>query len=160
MRTTPAGQARVLAPWLALLVVVVVGLVVGTSRPSAPATLEQRTLAIAKDVRCPSCEDLTAAESNAVGAVAVRNLIRTDLSRGLSESQIDSYLVDRYGPDIILRPPATGLGGVVWWLPALAAVLAAAGAALALRRWRPSRRPVGPDAEDRRLVHQALEELS
>ena len=152
------GGLRAWAPWLLVAVVVAVGLSLGASHRPAPLSLDQRTRAIAGQIRCPSCEDLTAAESNSVGAVAVRDLIRSDLSRGMSAGQIDSYLVDRYGPDILLRPSGRGLSGLVWWLPGLVALVALAGALLALRRWRPADRPDAPDAGDRLLVEQALEQ--
>lgn len=153
-------RLRRLGPWVLLAAVVVAGLALAATHPSPPPSLRQRTLAIARDIRCPSCEDLNAAQSNALGALAVRQLIRADLQKGMSATEIDAYLVARYGPDIILEPPAHGADALVWWLPAVAAVLGLAGGALALRRWRPRATSGSPGDEDRRLVEQALRELS
>lgn len=156
--TPPVPSWRTWAPWVGLLVVVVVAVAVGLGGRHASPTLAQRTNAIASEIRCPSCEDLNAAESNSPAAVAVRSLIRQDLSQGRTKAQIESYLVGRYGPDIILRPPASGVTALVWLLPAAAAVVGLAGAALALRRWRGAGADRHrPDAADRALVQTAME---
>ncbi|HUZ43099.1 MAG TPA: cytochrome c-type biogenesis protein [Acidimicrobiales bacterium] len=149
---------RAWGPWILLAVVVTVGLVLGTSHHAPPPSLTQRAATIASEVRCPSCEDLTAAESNSEAAVAIRSLIRTDLAHGQSKAQIESYLVGLYGPDIILRPSTHGLSGLVWLVPAALGVLGLAGAVLALRRWRTA--PLSPDEADRALVEEALEPRS
>ncbi len=146
---------RAWGPWLLLALVVAVGAGLAGTHRSSPASLSQRTAAIASEVRCPSCEDLTAAESNSLAALAVRSLIRADLARGRSKAQIESYLVGLYGPDIILRPSTHGLSGLVWLVPAALGVLGLGGALLALRRWRVA--PISPDEVDRALVEKALE---
>ncbi|MHB1446523.1 MAG: cytochrome c-type biogenesis protein [Acidimicrobiales bacterium] len=145
---------RTWGPWVLLALVVSAGLWVGTSHPSPPPSLAQRTNAIASQVRCPACVDLTAAQSNSQAALAVRSVIRTDLADGRSKAQIEASLVGLYGPDIILRPSTHGLTGLVWLLPAGLGVLGLAGAVLALRRWRAA--PLSPDEGDRALVEEAL----
>jgi cytochrome c-type biogenesis protein CcmH len=121
---------------------------------SAAPTLDQREHAIAAEVRCPSCSALTAADSNASTAVAVRNAIRQQLVAGKSREQIESFLAGRYGPDILLRPTSRGLTGLVWVLPVAAALLVLAGLALALRRWCRPAAALGDT--DRQLVDEAL----
>jgi cytochrome c-type biogenesis protein CcmH len=150
-------RARAWAPWALLVMVVAVGLGIGASHRSAPPTLDQRVRAIASQIRCPSCADLTSAESNSVTAVGVRALIRRDLVAGESPATIEQYLAGRYGNDILLRPPARGVDALVWVLPVVAAGLAAVAVALGLRRWRPPGAPPVVDEGDRRLVEQALE---
>lgn len=150
-------RVRAYGPWALLAVVLVVGLLIGTSARSSPPTLAQRVNAIAGEVRCPSCEDLSAAVSSSQAAVAVRALIRTDLEHGQSKAQIESYLVGRYGPDIILRPSGSGVTGLVWILPVVLALAGLAGAVVVLRRWRGPPVDVEVDDEDRELVQKALE---
>ncbi|MGH9301037.1 MAG: hypothetical protein ACRD0E_04055, partial [Acidimicrobiales bacterium] len=53
------------APWWALGAVVVVVLAIGSHRPGPPPTLDQRVDQIASGIRCPSCADLSAAQSDA-----------------------------------------------------------------------------------------------
>ena len=148
------SRLRVYGPWALLGLVVAAGLWIGTVRTTARPSLTQRTNAIASEVRCPSCEDLTAAESNSQAAVAVRSLIRRDLAQGRSKAQIESYLVGRYGQDIILAPSTSGFSGLVWLVPLAGGALGLAGVVYALRRWRSP--PLAPDEADRLLVERAL----
>lgn len=124
------------------------------ARP-APASLDARTRAVAADVRCPSCSALSAADSNAPTAVAVRALIRQQLADGRSPAQVDQQLVARYGGDILLRPPARGVDVAVWAVPAVVAAAALAAGTLAFRRWR-SAGVAAPDESDEALVAEAL----
>jgi len=132
------------APWALVLIVLGVGLAIGAG-VGGSAGLDQRTRAIASEIRCPSCSDLNAAQSNDVSAVAVRNAIRQRLLAGQSEAQIDAYLASRYGSDILLKPSDRGLSSLVWILPVLFALVAGAVVAWALVRWR-APRGVGADA--------------
>ncbi len=117
-------------------------------------TLDQKVAAIASQVRCPSCQDETADHSTTQTAAAVRATIRQRLLAGQSQGEIEAYLESRYGPGILLRPPAGGLTGLVWVLPVAAAVAALGGLAVAFYRWRP--RSVAPlSAEERALLEQA-----
>ncbi|HLF40642.1 MAG TPA: cytochrome c-type biogenesis protein CcmH, partial [Acidimicrobiia bacterium] len=63
--------------------------------------------------------------------------------------------VDRFGEDILLSPPRSGLGAVVWLLPVTAFGVAAGGLALAFRRWRRTGAGAVPTDADRELVEQA-----
>lgn len=119
-----------------------------------PLTLDQRVAAIASQVRCPSCQDETADHSATQTAAAVRAVIRQRLQAGQNQGEIEAYLESRYGPTILLRPPAGGMSGLVWALPVAAAVLVLGGLAMAFRRWRPP--PAAPlTAEERALLDQA-----
>ena len=141
-------------PWLGLVLVAVVVLVVGTQRHGHPS-LQAQTMHIAGMVRCPVCEGQSAAESQAPASVQIRDQIRQELSAGQSQSQILSGLVAAYGPGILEKPEARGVGLLLWVLPVLAVVAAIAGLALAFARWRP-RRPAAVTPADRMLVDQAL----
>ena len=156
------SRVRVWGPWVLLLLVLGTGLGIGVSRSGPPPTVDQQVRAIAAEVRCPSCADLNSAQSNDVTAVAVRAAIRQRLVQGQSRAQIEAFLVSRYGPDILLRPPGHGVGGLVWVLPVVAAAVALLAAAWALRRWRApvegSRSARPPDAGDEVLVRRALGE--
>jgi cytochrome c-type biogenesis protein CcmH len=126
--------ARKWLPWLALAVVVVVALGVGASRSTSDSPAA-RTTRIAKEVRCPTCRGLSAAESDAKAAEAVRAEIRSRVDHGQSDGEIRAYLASRYGDDILLRPEGTGVTGLVWALPVAALVAGAGGLVLAFRRW-------------------------
>ena len=146
---------RRLAPWVALAVVLAVALCVGGSDQGGPRTGDDRVEHIASEVRCPTCESLSAAESDAPASEAIRDAIRERVEAGDTDGEIRAFLVSRFGRDILLRPDADGVAGLIWVLP-VAGVIAAAGAlALTFRRW--SRRAVAvPSPEDEQLVARAL----
>ena len=77
------------------------------------------------------------AQSEASTAIEARQQIRAMLARGESDSQIEQSFVARYGPSILLVPPASGLGALVWFIPLVAVVLALG--ALGVLFWRRQR---------------------
>lgn len=154
-RLPGAGGQRLAIAWIALGVVLAVALVVGAGTPARAPSPAQRAAAIEADVRCPSCEDISVAQSSAPTAVAIRSAVASRVAAGQSDTAIEGYLVSRYGSGILLRPPAGGGAGLVWLVPVLA--VAAAMVGLVVFFWR--RRRVGPlavDEEDRALVEDAL----
>jgi cytochrome c-type biogenesis protein CcmH len=66
----------------------------------------------------------------------VQTFIRDRLRQGASDAQVKAELQDRFGTGILLRPPASGVSGLVWALPVAAFVAAGAGLAFAFWRWR------------------------
>ena len=143
------------ASWIVMAALVSVALFVGVTEDRAPRTENDRVNAIAAEVRCPTCESLSAAESDAAAAQAVRDEIRTRLRAGEDEPEILAFLASRYGDDILLRPEAGGVAGLVWVLPVVVVLVALGGLASAVGR---SRRDasVTPSSDDRDLVDEAL----
>jgi len=141
--------------WAALGVVVVVALAIG-SRSPAHQSAAQKAASIASEVRCPTCEGQSAELSDAPAAAAVRQFILTQVQAGQGRGLIERELRDRYGTDILLRPPASGIAGLVWVLPVVAIILAFGGIAFAFRRWRLS--GVTATDADRERVARALPE--
>jgi len=122
----------------ALLVVAGIALFIGSGAGSGGSqTVAQRSAGLATQIRCPSCADLSVAQSSASSAVAVRHEITARVAEGQSDQQIESALVAQYGPTILLRPPVRGLTALVWVVPAVAAVVAVA--ALGTLFWRRTR---------------------
>jgi cytochrome c-type biogenesis protein CcmH len=111
--------------WIVLGVVLVVALAIGSGVfDSSPPTAAQRAQAIERGIKCPSCEDLSVADSSAETASIVRASIRQQIAQGRTDQQIRAYLADRYGSAIVLDPPASGLSLVVWVLPLVGGALA------------------------------------
>lgn len=102
--------------WAAALVVVFALCVVAA--PST-ASATARIVHLETLVRCPSCEDLSVAVSNATTAIAVRHEIAADVRSGQSDNQILTSLEDSYGTSILLSPPTSGLGTLLWAVPLL-----------------------------------------
>jgi cytochrome c-type biogenesis protein CcmH len=152
-----ASRWRLWAPWIAMAVVLSVALAVGASRPGPPTSPTQRAAALDAQLRCPSCEDVSVADSSAPTAVAVRAIVLQRVRAGQGDAQIEDFLVSRYGPSILLRPPARGATSAVWIVPVVVVVLALGG--LGVFFWRRRRgAPVPVGTEDRSLVDRALAE--
>ena len=142
------------APYLLLLPVLGAVLFVGSRGEGGPPTTAQRVARIAEEVRCPTCEGLSAAESDTPASQAVREEVRRRVEAGESDDQIRAFLVSRYGKDILLKPESSGVTGLVWALPVVAVVVAGAGLVVAFRRWQARGRQVAT-SEDRAMVEQA-----
>lgn len=141
-------------PWLVMVVMVAAALVVGATDDGGPRTPEERLRSIAASVRCPTCAGQSVLESDASAAKGVRNEIARRIADGQSDQEIRAYLVSRFGERIVLTPPRSGVGGLVWVLPVLALVAALAGLVVAFRRWRTGDDD-GPTDADRVLVARA-----
>ena len=122
--------------WVALGIVALVALVVGTVDEGPARATEDRVQAIAATIRCPQCRSQSAADSDASTAQAVRTEIAERVEAGESADEIRAYFASRYGEQILLTPPADGVGSLVWVLPVAATVAGAAGLAYAFVRWR------------------------
>ncbi len=112
---------------LAVVALVLVAAPGTSSRAARVAHLESL-------VRCPSCEDLSVAQSTAASSLAVRHDIEARVARGQSDAAILASLTSTYGPTILLSPSTSGLGTLLWLGP-LGGVLL-----LALVGWRLWRR--------------------
>lgn len=134
---------------------VLIGALVAGRGDSGQQSDGQRAHAIATEIRCPTCRGLSAADSDAPAAQAIRDDILRRVQVGQTGGQIRAYLVSRYGTQILLRPESHGVAALVWVLPVVVLGAAVAGVALAFRRWR-ARPRVTVSAADEALVDQAL----
>jgi cytochrome c-type biogenesis protein CcmH/NrfF len=126
--------ARLALPLAVLGVALLVGSgVFDTTAPSASA----RAAAIEATVRCPSCTDISVAQSNASTAIAVRHQIESMVATGRSTAQIDQFLVSEYGESILLVPPDAGGIPLIWLIPIVLGAGAVVGVGVLF--WRRSR---------------------
>jgi cytochrome c-type biogenesis protein CcmH/NrfF len=116
---------------LAFLCVLAVALL---EAPSSAST-QGRIAHLETLVKCPACDDLSVAQSNATSSIAVRHDIAHRVREGESDSKILTSLEATYGTSILLSPSTSGLGVLLWLVP-LAALLALAVAAVRLVRRR------------------------
>ena len=137
--------------WGMLALVLAGALAVGSRGESGPPTEDQRVQRIASVVRCPTCRGLSAAQSDAPSAEAIRDEVRRRVQEGETDAQIKSYLVSRYGEDILLQPKSR----VVWALPVIGGAAAVGGLVFVLRRRRVKPGPTVSDA-DEALVARAM----
>lgn len=97
--------------------------------------LDAQTHALATELRCPVCQNLSVADSPSEMARQMRELVRERLQQGERPEAVKAYLVERYGEWILLVPPRRGFGLLAWVTPFLALGGGIAGAVLLLRRW-------------------------
>lgn len=142
--------------WFAMVAVLLVALAIGVTDERAPRTEADQVNALAAEIQCPTCSGLSAAESDAAAAQAVRDQIREQLRAGRSDAEIRSYFVSRFGRGILLRPESSGVAGLVWVLPVALGLLAVGGLVATFRRWGRERAAAAPSAGDRALVDEAL----
>ena len=150
-----SGPVSRRAIWGLLALVLVGALAVGSRGESGPPTDEQRIRRISSILRCPTCRGLSAAQSDAPPAEAIREEVRRRVEAGETDAQIKAYMVSRYDEDILLQPKSTGVGLLVWALPVVGGVLAVGGLAYVLRRRR-VRPGAGVSDADQALVNEAL----
>jgi len=126
--------ARVALPLVVLAVALAVG---GGLFDTAPQTAGQRAAAIEAGVRCPSCVDVSVAQSNATTAIAVRHQVESLVAQGRSSADIDQVLVSEYGQTILLVPPDAGGIPLIWVIPIVLGAAALTGVGILF--WRRSR---------------------
>lgn len=120
------------------LVVAAVALLIGSGVLSGkPQTSAQRAAAIESVVRCPSCVDVSVAQSDETTALAVRHEIQRQVAQGRTNAEIEQTLVSQYGQTILLEPPDSGGIAVVWVVPIVLGIGALAGVGVLF--WRRSR---------------------
>jgi cytochrome c-type biogenesis protein CcmH len=94
------------------------------------AAVEARGMALQKEFRCLVCQGESLDESNAPLAEDLRQLIRERIVAGDSDEAVKQYLVARYGPFILMRPPVENDTYLLWLAPVL--LITAGGAVLLL----------------------------
>jgi cytochrome c-type biogenesis protein CcmH len=96
--------------------------------------LERRARDISGGLRCLVCQNQSIDESDAPLAKDLRVLVRERLRAGDSDDQVQSFVVQRYGEFVLLKP-TFGLHTALLWLgPILVLGAGVVGLRLALRR--------------------------
>jgi len=114
--------------WIMLLLIVAGGGIYLTvaGHGSRPVTIASRISYIDSIVRCPDVDScggtIPVSDTNAPVAIEIKDAVSADVHAGMSTSEVKRLLVDRYGPSILLSPSASGLGLLLWLLPAIAGI--------------------------------------
>ena len=142
---------RSAALWLVLALSAVAGpaLAVLPNEMLRDPALEARARVLSKEVRCQVCQNQNIDDSAAPLAADLRRLVRERLLAGDSDQQILDFLVKRYGPYILMRPPVEPATWPLWFGPAALLAAGAAGIAFVRRRRAEPAAPLAPDEEAR-----------
>ena len=94
-------------------VLILLGLLLAVSAPAAAqpdenlpdaAALELRAQRLFEVLACPVCEDETLFVSDARVSRDLRELVRARLRAGDSDAEVQTFLFERYGEDVLVRP--------------------------------------------------------
>ena len=103
---------------------------------AAPASAQKASLPdIEDEVMCVECGTVLSVSSSPV-AQQERTFIREQIRQGKDKEQIKAALVAEYGEDVLAEPEGSGFNLALWLVPIVLVLLAAAGIAVAVRRWR------------------------
>jgi len=83
------------------------------------AAEEARFHALAAELRCVQCQNQSLADSNAQIAQDLRREVLQLMQQGHDDAQIKQFLVDRYGPFVLYRPPMDARNSLLWFGPAV-----------------------------------------
>ena len=119
--------------------------------------MEARARAISKDLRCVVCQNETIDESHATLAKDMRRLVRQRVNAGDTKEQVLSYMVNRYGDFVLLRPRVNAQTALLWFGPAIIMLF---GSFVVVRVMRKSKRGETENlsAKEQRRLEQLLSE--
>lgn len=101
--------------------------------------LEERARVVSQLLRCVVCQNQNIDESTAPLAEDLRMIIRERLVAGDSNDEVLTFVVDRYGDFVLLRPPFQGDTYFLWFGPFLIVLV---GAALVIYYFRKVMKPM------------------
>ncbi|KTS14432.1 cytochrome C biogenesis protein [Methylobacterium indicum] len=131
----PALRALLLA--LLLVVPVAAGAVQPEEVMKDPA-LEARARTISAELRCLVCQNQSIDDSDAPLARDLRLIVRERLRQGDGDDAVLSYIVQRYGEFVLLRPVLAWHTALLWLTPVLVVGLGGLALWAAARRRRPA----------------------
>jgi len=79
--------------------------------------------AIAKQLYCPVCENISLEACGTAACEQWRNIIREKLKEGWTEDEIKTYFVDQYGDRVMAEPPRRGFNWLVYIVPLLVFII-------------------------------------
>ena len=116
---------------------------------------EAHARALFRQIRCVQCQSESIDDSEAPLAHDLRQIVREQVAAGRSDSEIERYLVDRYGEFVLLKPSFAGVNAALWLIPLLAALAGVAGFAVYVRGRGEALEP-GLSPEEETEVHNLI----
>jgi cytochrome c-type biogenesis protein CcmH len=102
--------------WLLVAAVALVALGIGSVHPP-PATQAARIAHLDSVIKCPSCVDVSIAQSDAPIAVALRAEVAAWVHGGFSDARIEQLVVARFGDQVLLVPTGSDADVLLWVVP-------------------------------------------
>lgn len=132
------GKSVLAVTTFAMLALAVLLLQLGAHTIGAQS-IDEQTVAVAKQLKCPVCQNVPVAYSQSQLAEEMREVIREKVAQGESEEAIIQYFVDRYGEDVLLEPRREGFSLLLWVTSVGVLLFGAAVVGVVLWNWQQSR---------------------
>ena len=129
-----------------LLLLPLVSFAVDNSEAMDDPELQARYETLTRELRCLVCQNTPISDSNAPLAQDLRRQVREMLLSGSSESEIYSFMTDRYGDFVLYRPPFVQRTWLLWLAPGILLLLG--GTVLARTLRQRAAMPIDDDDED------------
>jgi cytochrome c-type biogenesis protein CcmH len=107
---------------------------------------QARYMALIQEVRCLTCLNRSIAESDTPLAHDLRREIRELIESGASDTEVTSFLTERYGDFVLYRPPLRPRTYLLWAAPILFLGIGAIVFAVVLRKRL--QQPIEDDDDD------------
>lgn len=139
--------------WASMALICLSGIASASSGAPTEGQSQERLFAIAAQLKCQQCVGESVADSQSPSAIQFREAIADQMAEGSTDDEILNFFADRYDQEILLTPPSTGFGSLVWIVPVVAL---AAGSILLVGAFR--RRRV--EVSDRDVTEQDRERVA
>ncbi len=133
-----------------LLLLPLVSFAVDNSEAMDDPELQARYETLTRELRCLVCQNTPISDSNAPLAQDLRRQVREMLLSGASDSEIYSFMTDRYGDFVLYRPPFAKRTWLLWLAPGI--LLLFGGAVLARTLRQRAAMPIDDDDEDEEAI--------
>jgi len=97
-------------------------IVIGLWPEPAVADPDVREQQLSQRIACPWCHGQSLAESDSDVAHDLVVILREKIDAGWSDDEIYDFFASSYGEQVLLDPPLTGWGIVLWSLPLIGLV--------------------------------------
>jgi cytochrome c-type biogenesis protein CcmH len=103
-----------------MVLICVVAIVPSASTTPTEGQSEERLFALSAQLKCQQCVGESVADSQSPSAVQFREEIAAQMAQGRTDDEILNFFAERYDQEILLTPPASGVGALVWIIPVVA----------------------------------------
>ena len=81
---------------------------------------EERARIIGRELRCMVCQNQSIEDSDADLARDLRRIVREQVSQGKSDNAVVTFVHERYGDFVLLKPPLKPETALLWGMPVIA----------------------------------------
>ncbi len=112
-----------------MIAALTLALALQAAEPALSPEREAEAQAFMREIRCMVCSGESIFDSNAGMAQDMRRYVREQFAAGRSEAEVREALVERFGHEVLMRPPVEPRTAPLWLAPLV--ILLGGGALLA-----------------------------